>query len=334
MPSTNFNHTANTTAIAAITAWHFSQAWFSAFPEYKTSDSRISFWGNSYGGFWVPATAAYTVKQNARIASGEISGLTIDVDTIGILNGCIDMLYQTQWYPVMATNNTYGVKLIDHKTYEKVLQAYSAPKKGCYDLMLQCRAAAAKYDPKEFGNNPAVNKVCLAMTKACAAVVFASQGTERSPFDMAHKLPDGTPPWYPLQYFNRDWVQKELGVPVNFTGNSNVVGGAVISLAGDTFRREGMKDVEYLLANGVKVALAYGDRDMRCPWLGAESLALKANWTGADEFRKAGYELINTNKRDNGGVVRQYGNLSFARVFDAGHDSDSTPSCPLLNDGC
>ena len=98
LPSTNFNHTANTTAVAAVTAWHFAQAWFSAFPEYKTSDSRVSIWGNSYAGFWVPATAAYTVVQNAKIASGKIDGVVINVDTIGLLNGCIDLLYQAEAY--------------------------------------------------------------------------------------------------------------------------------------------------------------------------------------------------------------------------------------------
>ena len=223
----------------------------------------------------------------------------------------------------MAYNNTYGLKLIDHKTYEKILELYSAPKKGCLDLMLKCRAAGDKYDPKAFGINPAVNELCLAATVACGKVGAASQGNSgRSAFDIAHKLPDPAPPSYCLQYFNQAWVQKELGARVNFTGNSLVVENDIVATAGDTFRREGMKDVEFLLANGVKVALGYGDRDMRCPWLGGENLSLKANWTGAEEFRTAGYEYLRTNSKYQGGVVRQHGNLSFARIFEAGHDSE------------
>ena len=68
-----------------------------------------------------------------------------------------------------------------------------------------------------------------------------------------------------------------------------------------------MKDVEYLLDSGVKVTLMYGDRDQRCPWLGAEKLSLAANWTGAEEFRSAGYANMVTNSSYNGGVVRQHG---------------------------
>lgn len=44
LPSQNYNHTANTTNIAATTLWHFTQIWFSEFPEWKTSDKRVSIW--------------------------------------------------------------------------------------------------------------------------------------------------------------------------------------------------------------------------------------------------------------------------------------------------
>lgn len=41
------------------------------------------------------------------------------------------------------------------------------------------------------------------------------------------------------------------------------------------------------------------------------------------KFRKAGYTKIQTNKAYVGGYVRQYGNLSFSRVLQAGHEGDS-----------
>ena len=90
--------------------------------------------------------------------------------------------------------------------------------------------------------------------------------------------------------------------------------------SGDPIRREGMKNLEYLLGCGVKVSLVYGDRDQRCPWLGGEQLSLATKWSGADSFNAAGYEFVQTNDSYNGGIVRQHGNLSFSRVFEAGHD--------------
>lgn len=138
---------------------------------------------------------------------------------------------------------------------------------------------------------------------------------------MAHLLPDPYPPSYLLGFFNQDWVQKDLGVPVNFTGNSNLVVNWIVDAGGDPYRRTGMKDVEYLLSQGTKITLIYGDRDYRCPWLGVENLSLKAKWDGADAFNAAGYADIHTNSSYKGGVVREHGNLSFSRVFQAGHDA-------------
>lgn len=43
------------------------------------------------------------------------------------------------------------------------------------------------------------------------------------------------------------------------------------------------------------------------------------DFPSASEFRSAGYESVTTNETYTGGLVRQYGNLSFTRLFQAGH---------------
>ncbi|KAK5730677.1 hypothetical protein LTR15_000614 [Elasticomyces elasticus] len=47
LPSQDPSKTANTTVLASRTLWSFSQAFFLAFPEYKTHDKNIIVWGNS-----------------------------------------------------------------------------------------------------------------------------------------------------------------------------------------------------------------------------------------------------------------------------------------------
>lgn len=42
-PSENLNHTVNTTMVAARSLWHFSQAWFSSFPEWRTTSKNVNF---------------------------------------------------------------------------------------------------------------------------------------------------------------------------------------------------------------------------------------------------------------------------------------------------
>ncbi|KAK6434066.1 hypothetical protein LTR95_009749 [Oleoguttula sp. CCFEE 5521] len=320
LPIQDPTKTANNSVIAAHTLWHFAQLWFTEFPEYKTRNDRVSLAGNSYGGYWVSTSAAYFQRQNKRIESGEISGKCLHLDSAVITNGCIDLLYQTEWYPQMAYNNTYNVSFITEHEYTESLYNWTKPGGG-RDLTLECRALGAAYDPNEFAINATVNEVCIeALGYGFAYVAGAYTATGRSAFDMAAFNPNPLPPDYVSGWANRAWVQEALGVPVNFTSTSNLVTNQFVYGSGDFVRRAGLPDVEYLLGQGVKVTLIYGDRDYRCPWLGVDQLSLQANWSGAESFGKAGYEEIVVNGSYVGGVVRQYGGLSFSRVFQAGHD--------------
>lgn len=124
--------------------------------------------------------------------------------------------------------------------------------------------------------------------------------------------------WYE-GYLNQPWVQHELGVPLNWTQSSSVVSRAFRSI-GDYPRPGWLEDLTYLLENGIKVALVYGDRDFACNWIGGEAVSLAINWTNTAAYHASGYEEVVVNDTYSGGLVRQYGNLSFTRVFQAGHE--------------
>jgi hypothetical protein len=47
LPSQDISSAANTTGNAARIIWQFTQIWLQNFPEHKSSDDRISVWGNS-----------------------------------------------------------------------------------------------------------------------------------------------------------------------------------------------------------------------------------------------------------------------------------------------
>ncbi|KYG44274.1 hypothetical protein M433DRAFT_167131 [Acidomyces richmondensis BFW] len=322
LPDQSLSKTANTSLNAARTLWYFSQAWFSEFPH--KGKGNLGFFGNSYGGIWIPISAAYFQKQNAKIKSGEINGKILEIDTIGYTNGCTDLLYQMDAYPDMAGyvfRDTYGLEILPENVYKEAKNNFTKVG-GCRDQIIKCRELGALSDPEQLGINETVNKICLEATLYCAEYVIGTfdMFTDRDDFDVAHFKPDPFPPYYTAGFFNQHWVQKDLGVPVNFTADSAAAQNALIELTGDAVRTEGMKALEYLLASGTKVMLFYGDRDYRCPWLGGERLSLAANWTGADNFRKAGYQNIQVNETYVGGVVRQHGQLAFARIFESGHD--------------
>jgi len=119
-------------------------------------------------------------------------------------------------------------------------------------------------------------------------------------------------------YLTQSWVLEALGVPVNFSAQSPAVA-AAFGGTNDMERRGSVEAVAYLLESGVKVHMVYGDRDYACNWLGGEASSLAIEYSGSENFRKAGYAPI-LGSEGVGGFVRQYGNFSFSRVFQAGHE--------------
>jgi carboxypeptidase C (cathepsin A) len=119
-------------------------------------------------------------------------------------------------------------------------------------------------------------------------------------------------------FLAQQWVQVALGVPVNYTGASYVVGEAFAAI-GDFCRPGSLEAVSYLLDRGVKVHMMYGDRDFVCNWIGGERVSLAINYKNTENFHAAGYSPI-VSEVGIGGMVRQYGNFSFSRVYQAGHE--------------
>lgn len=120
-------------------------------------------------------------------------------------------------------------------------------------------------------------------------------------------------------YLHQPWVQRALGVPLNWTQSSSAVARAFRSI-GDYSRPAWLEDLTYLLGKGVKVALVYGDRDYACDWISGEAVSLAIDWARTEDFHASGYQDIVVNDTLSGGKVRQYGNLSFSRVYRAGHE--------------
>ncbi len=59
--------------------------------------------------------------------------------------------------------------------------------------------------------------------------------------------------------------------------------------------------------------------DYICNWFGGEAVSLAANFTGAEKFRAAGYTPMVVDGVEYG-ETREYGNFSFTRVYEAGHE--------------
>ena len=287
---------------------------------------------HQYGGKFGPAFTALFLQQNERIADGSISDKSaylIHLDTLGIVNGCIDSLYQVQSYAEMAYNNvcllsicitkmdvlcnvdiskTYGIRAFNQSHYHWAVEYFHT---HCRQEIIKCQTIAAEKDPNEIGDNDLVNRVCTA-AEECGHKLIGDYGEDvsnyryrpdmfhlqsdflqgqHSWFDIAHPALDPFPPPHIYGFLNQQWVQGALGVPINFTA-------AALNVALN-FRSTGdpacgglLEDIEFVLDRGVKVALVYGDRDFACSWIGGERVSLAIPYASKANFEAAGYEPI------------------------------------------
>ncbi|KAK5654860.1 hypothetical protein OQA88_6896 [Cercophora sp. LCS_1] len=317
----NPGNTVTTTAAAARAIGDFLDCWFDEFWGYRRGGIHI--WSQSYGGHWAPAIAAELMPERYCRGRhgwcGDNSRFHIEVDSIGIINGVIDMGIQIGYYPHFAVNNTYGIETIPPAAAAFALDSLTQPG-GCAEQAALCRSLQEQYDPNNTGTNATINGVCLGAFGFCWANVYGVyEGLSgRNPLDIAHTLLDPFPPQYAQGFLNNKWVQDALGAKVNYTEISPVVNNAFI-FSGD-FVRGYTTQISDLLDSGVRVALVYGDRDYRANWFGGEAVSLAITHDHRTQFASAGYANLATSSSYTGGKVRQHNLLSFSRVYQAGHE--------------
>ena len=230
-------------------------------------------------------------------------------------NGIIDEYTQAPWYPEFAVNNTYGIKAYNDTVYSYAKFAAHMIG-GCLDQVAACRSLNRTEPQTQFADQA----VCTEAADMCRDNVespYYSYGG-RGVYDIRHPYDDPTPPEYFPDYLNLADVQDALGVNLNYSESNNAIYWA-FQQTGDFVYPNFIEDVEYLLDQGVRVALYYGDADYICNWFGGQAVSLAVNYTHSAEFAAAGYEAFTVDGVEYG-EVRQYGNFSFLRIYEAGHE--------------
>lgn len=119
-----------------------------------------------------------------------------------------------------------------------------------------------------------------------------------------------------------------IGVNINYTNGANDEVYFAFQQTGDFVFPNFIEDLEELLELPVRISLLYGDADYICNWFGGEAVSLAANYSDAENFREAGYAPFLVDGVEYG-ATREYGNFSFTRIYEAGHEVPCKPSHPL-----
>ncbi|XXH04044.1 hypothetical protein Hte_010455 [Hypoxylon texense] len=302
----------DTTDLAAVGTWEVLQAFIENLPVLDATVASRSFnlWTESYD--YGPAFFKYFYDQNELIKSGNISGVALEMHTLGVINGIISERIQAPYYPEHAYRNTYGIEAVNETMYNYMKMNYYFPG-GCRDAIDSCIA--------QDRSTPDGQATCSQATAICRSLVespyYVVSG--RNPYDIRAEADASIPPGYWVDYLNTAKVQNAIGVDINYTSTSSQDIWIGFDYSGDFVYPNLLEDLEGLLGYGVRVAMIYGDADYICNWMGGEAVSLQVNYTHAAEFASAGYAPFVVDDVEYG-ESRQYGNFSFTRVYDSGHE--------------
>ncbi|KAG0168586.1 hypothetical protein DFQ28_004712 [Apophysomyces sp. BC1034] len=285
----------------------FLRIFFSEFTEYANSPFHIS--GESYGGHYLPALATELIKSNKLAVEQSLP--LINFESVLIGNGWTNPRTQFKYYREYGCAKDSQYKpLFDEATCKHMKDTYPR----CEKLMDLCYKHPSRF-------------TCIPASYYCEKSQAGPFGkTGLNPYDIRRKCEGDTGLCYDLieaigDWANRPEVRSQLGVDPEagvYTGCSESVGGQ-FELTGD-----GSKDfspnVAATLEEGIRVLLYVGDMDWICNWSGNKAWSLEMKWSGQEGYSQAKDEPWHSLATgEQAGEYRTYGNLTFLRVFDAGH---------------
>jgi carboxypeptidase C (cathepsin A) len=211
----------------------------------------------------------------------------------------------------MANNNTYGIKAVNDTVYNYMNFACYMYN-GCLDQYSYC-AATNRTSLSDYA-------ICTEAADMCRDNVESPyyEYSGRGVYDIRHPFQDPTPPSYFEDYLNLAHVQDAIGVDTNYTDANDEIYYAFQN-TGDFVWPVFIEDLEMILNSSVRVSLIYGDADYICNWFGGQAVSLAAQYTHTAEFAKAGYTPMLVDGVEYG-ETREYGNFSFTRVYESGHE--------------
>ncbi|KAK8075683.1 Carboxypeptidase s1 [Apiospora hydei] len=290
----------NSTVTAAPYAWNLLQAFYASFPEYACRDFGI--FTESYGGHYGPEFAHYIQAQNAAIDAGTVAGEKLALKAVGINNGWFDSTIQERAGIEFAVGNSYR-PLINESTAAALYDIFD---KRCKPALDKCVATGGDAE-------------CADADSICINEVDGpiSAATDFDTYDIRQPSKDPFPPNTYVDYLRRPDVMQKIGAKARYESCPNAPG-VGFSRTGDD-ARSFLDTLSEVVRTGIQVLLWAGDADYICNWMGNLHVADAVKYANSTQFGEAGmedYKVAGVAK----GQFKTAGNLSFMRVYEAGHE--------------
>ncbi|KAH7010545.1 carboxypeptidase S1 [Ilyonectria destructans] len=286
------------TLAAAPRVWNLLQAFYAQFPEYENRDFGL--FTESYGGHYGPEFAFYFEQQNAAINAGTIKGEKINLIALGINNGWIDPGDQYKDYIDYAANNTYR-KLITPKQYSTYLSTYQAK---CVPAFAKCPGLTGSDDA--CGN---ADDVCSSAIESPLEAL-----ADFDVYDIRASSDDAFPPETYATYLQTSAVMKAIGAQSTY-GECPSAPYNKFMASGDR-GRSFLHTLSQVIDSNITVLIWAGDADWICNWMGNYRVL---NSIAKPSFVSAPLKPYTVNGTKYG-EYKTSGNLSWLRVYEAGHE--------------
>lgn len=288
------------THVAGQDVYIFLELFFQQFPNLRKNDFHIA--GESYAGHYIPQIAHEIVVEHPE--------RTFNLTSVLIGNGITDSLTQMDYYEPMACGKGGHHAVLSDEDCQKMEKGADR----CRVLNRVC------YETER-------NIPCFLATSFCdTAIMGPYEKTGLNVYDIRAPCEDQGDDGmcyfgmrYIEEYMNLPEVQEAVGSDVHhYTGCDDTV------FNGFIFTGDGAKPFQQfiteLVNRDIPVLIYAGDKDFICNWLGNHAWTDLLEWKGKESYRPLPLRpWTHSETGEHIGEVKNFGPLTFLRVFDAGH---------------
>jgi cathepsin A (carboxypeptidase C) len=285
----------SSTVETAKDIYKFLESFFHEFPRFRNNSFHIA--SESYGGHYVPAVATEIISHEER---------SFELESILIGNGYIDPILHYRSFKTMACDDKSSHLVIDQQVcvdVERAIPACEALEQVCY-------------------KNP-TSLTCVEARKYCQSNVlqpFVDAGVNVFDIRKQFKNDSMADTGYLEEYFRSHEVINAVGAKVdNFTRfNDDVIAG--FTETGDE-AKQFKSNLDEVLNYGISVLLYAGDKDFICNWMSLLDIANSMNYNYHKRFERAKLKPWYTTNGTFAGQIKNSGNFTFLKLFDAPHQA-------------
>jgi carboxypeptidase C (cathepsin A) len=284
---------------AAADVWTFLQIFLSDSRFSSLQSHDLAIWTESYGGHYGPTFAAYFLSQNEAIAQGKISGITLNLKTLGVGDGLTDPLSQYPGYITYAGSNPYHT-LVSSSTIARANSSFLSST-GCKEQITACNANGS-------------NSVCSKAQSFCNDNILSPLAGN---YDVYYILATNPDPYPPDLTSYLQTIETKIGAESTWQETNNDVYDN-FAATGD-WMRSSAPDLETVINAGVRVVVYDGDADYILNFNGVEAMVNNLNTKFTSLLHAQSFQSWTVDGQL-AAQVKNAGTFSYIRIYGAGHE--------------